>query len=149
MRVVRLGLVALALVGCVGLDPYGYGPLDPDAANIVPRTGFDAATVVTTAPPNSIPPGVEGSVLFIRLVDRDGDVVLDRPFAWPSDKQSVPSGDYTLVAYWRVCDGNCGNLSGESPICEGEVTLAAGDRVVVDVIGRNLAPGSECSIGMS
>jgi hypothetical protein len=142
-----LAMLSLTLVATsCGFGAYGPWELDPDAANIVPITGPDAASVVTAAPPDSMTPGVEGSVLFIRLIDPAGTTVLDRPFEWPSDEQSVPPGDYTLTAYWRGCNGNCGNLSSESPICQGEVSLTANDRVVGHVIARDLMPGSECTI---
>ena len=150
------GIVALATLGSIvvgcGISLFGdpWGGLDPDAARIVPATGPDAATVATTAEPDSRMPGLEGSVLFIRLTSPDGGIVLDRPFEWPSDEQFVPPGDYTITAYMRGCNGNCEKLSGESPpICEGNVHLGAEDRVVVHVIPRDFKPGTECTISMS
>lgn len=146
-------MVTLALVAIIGMVLSGGLSvnrlrLDPDAAHIVPPAGSSPATVVTTAPADSRTPGMEGSILFIRLTAPDGKIVLDRPFAWPTDKQPVPRGEYTLLAYFRGCDGNCGVLSAESPICDGQITADRGDRVVVRVIARDLMPGSECSIGV-
>lgn len=145
-------LICLLLLGTLGAacglgsvpgDSWG---LDSDAANVVPRTGADAASVVTSAPADSRTPGVEGSILFIRLVAPDGTVVLDRPFDWPTDEQRVPPGNYGLSGYWRTCSGNCGSLDPEAPFCDANVTLAPGSRVVVDVVPRDLAPGSGCTV---
>ena len=140
-------LVGMLAAAC-GFNPVpgdAWG-IDPDAANVVPRTGNDAASVVTSAAADSRPPGVEGSVLFIRLTAPDGTIVLDRPFDWPSDAQNVPPGDYALTAYWRACGGNCSNLDPESEFCAHNVSLGAGSRVVVDIVPRELAPGSQCAV---
>ena len=144
-----LGLILVAILAAAcGLNPVPgdtWG-LDPDAANVVPRTGDDAASVVTSAAADSRPPGVAGSILFIRLTARDGKIVLDRPFDWPSDAQDVPPGDYALTAYWRACGGNCSNLDPESEFCAHSVSLGADSRVVVDIVPRELAPGSQCAV---
>lgn len=144
MRIAASLVLALSSASCsVG---WGWGP-DPDAANIVPNTAPGAPRIITRAPPNSLTPGVEGSILFVRLIGPDGAIVLDRAFDWPSDEQAVPPGEYRLVAYWRVCNGTCANLSGESePVCEEAVSLARNDRAVMDIVPRELMPGSECSV---
>lgn len=139
--------VGTALAGC-SLFPRTYSgmPLDPSAANVVPAGGPNPATLVTTAPPDTMSPGVEGSVLFIRLVDGANRTILDRPFDWPGDRQAFPPGSYTLIAYWRGCDGNCGNLSGESPFCRRPLEAAPGARITVTILPGNLAPGSTCQV---
>ena len=147
--VVRLGLAAFStavvLAGC-GIETGYGGPLDPSAAHIVPRTGNDAAVLETTAAADAMLPGVEGSVLFVRLVDAEGTTILDRAFAWPSDRQHIPPGAYGLTVYWRGCVGNCGNLDPESPFCTDEIAVAAMGRVVIDIVPRQLQPGSSCTV---
>ena len=93
----------------------------------------------TYAKPGSMTPGLEGSVLFVRLTDPGGVVVLDAEFEWPEASRSVPAGTYDASAYFRVCGGNCGNLDpGEMTICTSDdITLAAGDTLLVDLYARN------------
>ena len=149
--IVAFAAIGIFTAGC-GTSLFGdpWGGLDPDAARIVPAAGPDPATVATTADADSAMLGTEGSVLFIRLRSPDGEIVLDRAFAWPSDEQLVPPGEYTITAYSRGCDGNCGKLSDESPpVCEANVDLVADGRVVVHVIPRDVMPGTECSIDVS
>lgn len=144
-------LVVAWLAVALGLIPrYMDGTwLDPTAANTVPFVLFDTATIETEGSEDAILPGVEGSVLFARLVDENGATVLDRPFEWPSDRQPIPPGSYALTVYWRTCVGNCGRLDGESAFCEQDVIVPAGGRIHVFVTPRNLLPGSECSVTTS
>ena len=136
----------MGLAGCavVLFDPE---TIDPSAPRVVPDVGDDAAVVATFAAEDSLTPGVEGSVLFVRLTDPGGMLVLDRPFEWPRDEQLVPPGDYTMLVYFRGCNGNCSMLSGEFPVCEHEITLNAGDRLGIGVEPSNFRPGSTCTIG--
>ena len=101
---------------------------DPTAASLEPDiAGKPTAQVLTSAGRGFMTPGVEGSLLFVRLVAPDGEVVMDTQFAWPADSRTVPAGSYRVAAYFRVCTGNCGNLSeGELPLCDVEVDLAPG-----------------------
>lgn len=85
-------------------------------------------------------------MLFVRLIDLRGGTILDRPFEWDADRQTIPSGRYAMTVYYRVCDANCGNLDDESPICSADVTVAPGDRIDVHVTGRSLEPGTGCTI---
>ena len=144
-------LVVAWLAVALGLIPrYMDGTwLDPTAANTVPFVLFDTATIETEGSEDAILPGVEGSVLFARLVDQDGATVLDRPFEWPSDRQPIPPGQYSLTVYWRTCVGNCGRLDHESPFCQHDVSVPTGERIHVSVTPRNLAPGSSCSVTTS
>lgn len=130
-----IALAAITLAGC-GLLPRSYlgQPLDPDAANVVPGAGPDAATIEATTPKDFLAPGIEGAVLFIRLVDADGRTVLDRPFEFRNDRQRIPPGTYQLTGYWRVCDANCGNLGAEGRFCQASVTAAPRARLVMAVV---------------
>lgn len=147
--VLAAGVLGVAwLVVALGLIPrYMDGTwLDPTAANIVPFVLFDTATIETEGSEGAILPGVEGSVLFVRLVDEDGATVLDRPFEWPTDRQPIAPGRYALTVYWRGCVANCGRLDNEDRFCEQDVSVTAGRRIHVFVIPSNLAPGSQCSV---
>lgn len=140
-----LAAVVIALTAC---RSYFGEPLDPSAPNVVPHAlTASAATITTSVPKGFLSPGVEGSVLFLRLTDGDANVILDRPFGWGGDSQHVPPGSYRLDAYARGCDGNCGRLSAPSPpFCTQEITLAAQAQLVVDISGGSLAPGLTCTI---
>jgi hypothetical protein len=84
------------------------------------------AAVETVAGNNESPPGVEGSILYVRLIEPGGSTVLDRSFDWVSDRQPIPPGEYNVVVSYRVCDGNCSNLGPEHRFCERSTTVGAG-----------------------
>lgn len=138
-RRVRAALVAIVLTGC-GVS--GYGPIDSDVPNFVPPAGVGGPEIRTTTPDGAMFPGVEGSVLFVRLVKPDGETILDRPFAWPSDRQRVPAGTYMMSAYFRTCVGNCGNLDVEGgAFCEEDLVL--GPSVTVEI---HVMPEQPCAM---
>jgi hypothetical protein len=140
-------LIVLGLAATACGRTYFGEPLDPTAADVVPAAGVDAAVLETGAPADSMTPGIEGAVLFVRLVDQQQRLILDRPFQWPSDRQPIPPGAYHLTAYWRGCDGNCGNLSAEAPpFCVADVVAAPRGRVAVEITPRSLAPGTTCTV---
>lgn len=141
-----LGAVALVAVLWPAVRFRDGLPLDSTAANVVPWVLFDGAVIETTGSRDAMTPGVEGSVLFVRLVDDGGTMVLDRPFDWPADEQRISPGRYDLTAYWRTCVGNCSNLDGEDRFCEHDVTVAAGGRIRVGITTSQLAPGSQCTV---
>ena len=146
--------VAVGVLGVIGLVAVLWPvvrfrdglPLDLTAANVVPWVLFDSAVIETTASDDAMTPGVEGSVLFVRMVDDGGATVLDRPFDWPADEQRILAGRYDLTVYWRGCSGNCGQLDGEDRFCEHDVTVAAGGRIRVAITPSQLAPGSQCTV---
>ena len=144
-----LGVISLAVA--LGLIPrFRDGlPLDATAANIVPFVIFDAAVIETSGAEDAMWPGLEGAVLFVRLVDERGVTVVDRPIDWPSDRQPVPPGDYALTAYFRTCSGNCSILDGEDRFCEHDLVLSPKHVVEVHIVPSNLLPGSTCSIDRS
>lgn len=126
-----LGAIALAvlLVGCVGVHPI---------------VGVPAGELVTSAPEGAHTPGVEGSVLVVQLVDSAGRTMVHRPFAFPSDRQPIPAGDYVVRASWRDCVGSCASLGAPQPFCELPVTVRAGQQVTVLISPSELLPGSTC-----
>jgi len=139
--VVLIGLAVLIFGRTLLPRTYFGGPLDPSAANVVPWSGGDHAMLETSVPPNTLPPGIEGAVLFLRLVDPQRQTILDRPFQWPADSQAIPPGRYALTAYWRGCNGNCWYLSQESDFCQKDVVAAPGSTIRVKVV-----PGWHCTI---
>jgi hypothetical protein len=97
---------------------------------------------------------IEGSVTHVRLVRRDGKVVVDglRPVDTPDVPlldRAVAPGTYDLIAVERPCEGNCGML--DPPVattrCSVEVIVSAARTTRVDVVlgrGRDSAL-SDCS----
>jgi len=146
--------IAVAVLVAIGLGAAfgsvvrfrGGQPLDSTAANVVPWVLFDGAVIETSGSGDAMTPGVEGSVLFVRMVDDGGTTVLDRPFDWPADEQPISAGRYDLTVYWRGCNGNCGQLEGEDRFCDHDVTVATGGRIRVAITPSNLAPGSQCTV---
>jgi len=122
--------------------------LDPQAPNVMPAAGLDAAIIGThTIPPNALPLGIVGGVLLVRLTDASGQRILDKPFNWRKDEPRIPPGHYTLEAYFMGCDGNCGNLSDPAPpFCHAEITAAPQSRIEVEVGFTNLSPGTTCKV---
>ena len=138
-----LGWLAAAVLAVLAVYIFGRGllprtyfgePLDPSAANVMPKSGADHAMLETSVPPDMMPPGIEGAVLFVRLVDSQQRTILDRPFQWPTDSQAIPPGPYALTAYWRVCDGSCSYLDAEGDFCQVDVVAAPGGLVKVDIV---------------
>ena len=78
--------------------------------------------------------GIEGARGFIRSVAPDGSLMLDRIMQPEGGIRVVTHpGDQTLVAYYRTCDGNCGLLDPESPLCSAFGTLQSGKAYVLEV----------------
>lgn len=100
----------------------------------------------------------EGSVTHVRLVRRDGTVVLDglRPAGSadvPLVDRAVPPGTYDLTAFERPCDGNCSIL--DPPVaatrCRVTVIVRAERTTRVNIVlGRGRASAmSGCSAQVS
>lgn len=143
-------LVAGALLAAVTLaacGPFYDGlPLDPGAAHLEPNAGHDAARLRTIGSAEYLTPGLEGAVLFIRLVDAAGDTIMDTYFRWPTDGKSIPPGRYLLSTYWRTCEGNCGALDPPMPFCSGRFEVAPRGRVEVRLTPGQLASGWTCDV---
>jgi hypothetical protein len=97
---------------------------------------------------------IEGSVTHVRLVHRDGKVVLDglRPAGSvdvPLVDRAVPPGTYRLTAVERPCDGNCGTL--DPPVattrCRVKVIVSAARTTRVKIVLRRgqASALSDCS----
>ena len=80
------------------------------------------------------PLGIEGARGFIRSVAADGSLILDRLMEEEgATRVATQPGDQTLVAYYRTCDGNCGLLDPESPLCSAFSSLQSGKAYVLEV----------------
>jgi hypothetical protein len=151
LTLLLIGTAAMAVaIGFAGYVPGVRVTADrsatPAPAHIVPLTWVDGAVLQTFSQPDAHPPGIEGALLFIRLADAHGRVILDRQFSWPSDRQAIPPGTYALTAYWRRCNGNCDNLGGEAPFCELSVRAGPLTLLRVEVFPSDLALGSTCAL---
>ena len=93
-----------------------------------------------------VPLGIEGARGFIRSVAADGSLILDRLMEEEGGTRvATQPGDQTLVAYYRTCDGNCGLLDPESPLCSAFGTLQSGQAYALEVSLRTLM----CSLSES
>ena len=70
--------------------------------------------------------GIEGAIFFLRSLDADGEVILDRIVKHPEATVPIPVGTQTLVAYYRTCDGNCGLLDPPLDFCSIEADIEPG-----------------------
>ncbi len=148
--VLGIGLILVGILALMGLSPLRtvLPLIDPPGPHIVPVVSRDAAEVRTSAPEDAGPPGIEGAILFVRLTDSGGSTVLDRAFAFPSDRQTVPAGEYEVIAYWRYCAGNCGRLDpGESPFCDDRVALTPSSSLLIHVLPSDF--GSKCTMSVA
>jgi hypothetical protein len=107
-------------------------PDGPEIASLV---------VVFPDPEQPVMLGIEGAVLFVRSVDADGTVILDRIVRAPESTIEIPAGAQTLVAYYRSCDGNCGLLDPPHDFCsvEADAEPAGSYRLIVEVQERDRA----------
>jgi hypothetical protein len=70
--------------------------------------------------------GIEGAIFFLRSLDADGEVILDRIVQSPEATVAIPSGAQTLVAYYSSCDGSCGLLDPPQDFCSVEADIEPG-----------------------
>lgn len=89
----------------------------------------------------------DGSVAYMRLNDRAGRTVLQDRAVRSNTRISgtVRRGNYTIVSYQRVCDGDCGHLEPASDRCQAGVHVTAGKTTKVSVTTR---PGKGCTISV-
>ena len=98
---------------------------------VVPPAPADAATLnISFVDPMML--GIEGGVIFLKAATLDGTLVLDRRVD-TEDSQPMPPGDYTITAYYRACDGNCGILDPPVDFCSVGASLAAGSVRMLEV----------------
>jgi hypothetical protein len=130
------------------------GDCDPDVVII---TGTDADHVIITEPLCEIRPaagehdaqlrveytnpqllGVEGALQFLKASQPNDTVVFDARVDQEGETIGLPPGSYTLRAYYRPCDANCGYLDPPGEFCMADATLEpdATYRLVVDMTAR-------------
>ncbi|HEY1360438.1 MAG TPA: hypothetical protein VGF21_19215 [Thermoleophilaceae bacterium] len=115
------------------------------------RTGGDVALVRfpgLLVASSALQPGaampVEGYVNYFRLRDRHGRH--PRTFRGDALSRQVRPGRYSLRAYQRICDGNCGQLDAPTRGCARRVTIPSG-RTVRARVNVNFSRG--CTLMLS
>jgi zinc D-Ala-D-Ala dipeptidase len=88
---------------------------------------------------------VEGSISFVRVRDRSGELVVRRRTAKPRFRmlRRLPPGRYRVISYQRPCDGNCSLLDPPADRCTRRVRILSGGRTEVRVTVR---PGRGCTM---
>jgi hypothetical protein len=109
-----------------------------------PQKGADAALRVKHVVDGTQGLYVEGSVWHVRVVDSNGDAVLDRKLADDSVVVSLQPGRYELQSEEFPCDGNCSNLDPATDRCSEELTVQSGQQAAT----VTLKPGHGCSIAV-
>jgi len=86
---------------------------------------------------------MEGSIWHVRVVDSEGEAVVDRKL--PEDSVSVRLGEgrYRLESEELPCDGTCAHLDPATDGCSSELDVHPGDRLTAKVI---LTPARGCRI---
>ena len=92
--------------------------------------GADTAqlNVVFEEPDQPIMLGIEGAIAFIRSHAPDGTLQLDTIISFEDDTVDVPTGEQTLVVYYRTCDANCSMLDGPHDFCIVDAEIEEGVR---------------------
>jgi hypothetical protein len=91
---------------------------------------------------------VEGSLGYVRVVDKSGSTVLEKQLdpEKPTLSRDLPAGEYVLQSWQRPCDGNCGYLDPPTDRCDSPVSLPDGGKVRATI---TLHPGKGCDIELS
>lgn len=80
--------------------------------------------------------GIEGNQPFVKAAKASGgQIILEQHFQWPTTRERLPPGRYTITVYTKSCDGSCGYLDpmGSAFSCDLIVDLRSGARSVVVV----------------
>jgi zinc D-Ala-D-Ala dipeptidase len=90
----------------------------------------------------------EGSISFVRVRDRSGDMVVRRRTMHPRFRmrRTVPPGRYRVISYQRPCAGNCSFLDPPVDRCARRVRILSGGLTEVSVTVR---PGRGCTMTRS
>jgi hypothetical protein len=88
---------------------------------------------------------IEGSVGYVRILDRAGRRIAENAFPLDRPKLafSLGIGRYRLVSYQRACTGNCGHLGPPVDICSKQFRVRAHRFISAKI---RVVPGSGCSI---
>ena len=104
------------------------GPLIEAIPDRTARSG----SVALTVGPQPLMLGTEGAVIFLRAISVDGATVADRAVT-EETLTWLPAGRYTLQAYYRTCDANCGLLDPAAEFCHTAVDVEASGSYVLTV----------------
>ena len=99
---------------------------------VIPERTARSGSVAVTVGPQPLMLGIEGAVIFLRAVSVDGTTVADRVVMEETDTW-LPAGQYTLQAYYRTCDGNCGLLDPAAEFCHTDADVEASGSYVLTV----------------
>jgi hypothetical protein len=145
---------AFALAGCAEVLALLGGPDSSPPVMII--TGTDDNHTIITEPLREIRPepgdhdarlyvgfenprmlGIEGGVLFLKATDPAGNALLDVTVDPDGAVIPLPPGQYTLNAYSRSCDGNCGLLDPPNDLCSADARIEPDGeyRLTVDMSG--------------
>jgi hypothetical protein len=140
-RALAVMALAMALAGCSFFyGPMGYGtderPLAKDTweGEWEPLHEFaplanEPDWVTFTATDHTML-GIEGYIVFVRVEDASGSVVIDRRVDFDS---TLDQGSYTVTGYYRACDGNCGMLDPSGELCTTPLEVRPGESPTVVV----------------
>ena len=147
--------LAIASAGCELLVPADPTPLPTPEILVIVGVGADH--VVQTQPLVQLVPtvgedageitvmffgweqgglGVEGGILFLSAIDADGLTVLDRIVDFGGGRQALDPGQYTLIGYYRSCDGNCSLLDPPVEFCRVDADIEADARYHLTVTAQ-------------
>jgi hypothetical protein len=87
----------------------------------------------------------EGSIWHVRVVDSNGDAVLDEKLSDDGVSVKLGAGRYKLESEEFPCDGNCGNLDPPADGCSEELSVEAGQQLAATV---KVKPSRGCSISV-
>ena len=106
-----------------GVDAQHAVITEPLTEVIAERTARSGSVALTVGP-QPLMLGIEGAVIFLRAVSVDGTTVADRAVT-EETVTWLPGGQYTLQAYYRTCDGNCGLLDPATEFCHTDADVEA------------------------
>ena len=87
---------------------------------VLPEGETSTTQLTLDFPPEGVLLGIEGAVFFLASEDQGGDLLMDRKVRYgadPPQEVEVPSGETTLVVYYRTCNGHCALLDDPNEWC--------------------------------
>ena len=93
--------------------------------------------------PNAKSLYMEGSVWHVRVLDSNGDAVLDRRVLENNVSMQLKEGRYRLESEELPCDGNCSHLDPGMDSCSTELDSRPGAMLLAKV---TLKPAEGCKI---
>ena len=125
----------------VGVDDEHVVITEPFFEILAPDANTAQLDVVFEPPDEPMLLGIEGALGFIRSLAPDGALQLDTIISLDADTVEVPTGEQTLVVYYRTCSGSCSLLGGPTDFCVVDATIEEGARyeMRVEVVNADRA----------